>query len=393
MQAERHQQCARCCIRLWLLPVQTHSPELGKRDRGPLGHPSEGNRCRRCVVALHEGHLPVSNLRELVLLVVTCGLRLADIPLGLVVWVEGHIFGGGQVQRVSLQPEGLCGFLYRRLPADDLRNPGSRMLAVGALLAEVGLPEPVEQRLGKPGHQRPAGSCGRVEDGLPKFRLEEILAIDLGVPKVCVCIAVGELEARQALGKMGWEAAELGEVEPELRYSDGFAMLAQGIFQPVGLRRHIVDHDDGRGFRVARGPPSAIHLVPPTFVDRRLDRSASARKRLQFRVDPYPVVERVVCASGAQCAGCDLVSHWHLLPPLRASAIACNSPHQNTPLAICPASQNAPASGSSSPPPQRTQGCAVLRPWPGAVGARDVPPERAPASIRKAVRRRGRWRS
>ncbi len=62
------------------------------------------------------------------------------------------------------------------LPADDLRDPSAGVLGVVALLAQVRLPEPVDESLRKPRHERPAGLGGGTEDGLPNVGLHEILS-------------------------------------------------------------------------------------------------------------------------------------------------------------------------------------------------------------------------
>ncbi len=164
------------------------------------------------------------------------------------------------------------------------------MLAVGPLLAQVRLPEPVQQRLREPRHQRSARLRGGPEEGLPQRRLEEVLPVQLGVSKIRVGVTVRELEARQLPGQM----RQSRQVQHELGYRCRFAMPAQRVFQAVGLRGDVVDHEDRCGLGVVGRRPAAILLVGPALVDRRLDRAAGARQRHELRVDPDTVVERVV---------------------------------------------------------------------------------------------------
>ena len=66
-------------------------------------------------------------------------------------------------------------------------------------------------------------------------------------------------------------------------------MAAQGVFQAVGLRRDVVDHDHRRGLGIAGRGPAAVLLVRAAFVHGRFDRAACARQGVEFGVDTDPV--------------------------------------------------------------------------------------------------------
>ena len=160
----------------------------------------------------------------------------ADLPFRTVVRIGGHDLVGVQVQGVALQSED-SSVRRRRLPTDDLRHPGACVLAVVSLLAQMRLPESVQQRLRKPRHQGAARLRGGAEDGLSEFRLDKVPAIKGGVPEIRIAIAMRELQARQASRQMSRQLRQSRQVENKLGHECRFAMSAQRVFQAVGLRR------------------------------------------------------------------------------------------------------------------------------------------------------------
>ncbi len=86
--------------------------------------------------------------------------------------------------------------------------------------------------------------------------------------------------------KMRRQMRQCRQVQDEFGYRYRFAMPAQGVFQAVGLRGDVVDHEDRCGLGVVGRRPAAILLVGPALVDRRLDRAAGTSQRRGLRVDP-----------------------------------------------------------------------------------------------------------
>ncbi len=238
----------------------------------------------------------MADLGELVALRTRDLRALADLPRRAVIRIGGYNVVGVQVEGVSLQPEHPR--LRRcRLPADDLRDPRTRVLGVLALLAQVGLPESVQQRLREPRDQRPAGLRRGAEDRLAELGPEKILPVQLRVAKVRIRIPVGEFETRQGTGQVGRKMRQLRKVEHEFRYRRRGAIPSQGLLEAVRLRRHVVDDDDRRWLGIVRRGPPSVLLVLSTFVNRRLDQAAGARERLQITVDADAVFERIVGAA------------------------------------------------------------------------------------------------
>lgn len=172
VQSERYQQRPNGCIRLARISPQADASELGKGYDRALRHLRKRDRCRRGV-ASHERHLSVADLGELVALRARSPRTLADLPCRAVVRVGRHNVVGVQIEGISLQPENPR---LRRggLPADNLRDPRACVLGVLPLLAQMGLPETVQERLREPRDQRAAGLCCRAEDRLADLGLEEI---------------------------------------------------------------------------------------------------------------------------------------------------------------------------------------------------------------------------
>lgn len=195
VQSERYQQRANGRIRVARTVPQADAPELGEGHRRALRHARKGDRRGRGFVS-HERHLPMADLGELVALCTRNLRALSDLPCGAVVGIGRHDVVGVQIEGIPLQPENPR---LRRggLPADNLRDPRARVLGVLSLLAQVGLPETVQERLREPRDKRAAGLCCRAEDRPADPGLEEILAVQFRVAKVRVRIAVRELEARQ----------------------------------------------------------------------------------------------------------------------------------------------------------------------------------------------------
>ena len=217
------------CVRV--ARTEPDTPKLCKRDCGSLGNAGERDSCRRSSVLpsfAHERHLPVPDFGELL-------LSPTALPLKLIVLVERDVSINAQVQRIPLQPE-RPRLGSRWLPAHDLGHPGSGVLRVLPLLAQMRLPEAVQQGLREPGDQRAAGLGRRAEDRLPKVRLDEVHAIQLRVSQVGICIAVGELQAGEPSRKVRRQVAQFREVQNELRNrSRHLPMPPEGGFEAVRL--------------------------------------------------------------------------------------------------------------------------------------------------------------
>ena len=150
---------------------------------------------------------------------------------------------------------------------------------------------------------------GGPEDGLPHVGLDEVEVPQAGVPQVPVRIPMREVEARQRPGQVRRQAAQFRQVQHELRDRTRLAVAPQGLLQTVGLGRHVVDDDDGRGFRIAGRRPAAVQLVAPALVDCGLYRAAGPRQRLEVGVDSDAVVERIVRTRAQQPFEVDLHTH------------------------------------------------------------------------------------
>ena len=205
MQPEGNQKGTSCGIRFRAILSQADPTQLGEGNRSSLGHTRE--RDRSCgSIGSHERYLAMTDFRELVLLATLDPLS-ADSPIDAVVLVGADGFIDIEVQRVPLQSEGPS-LSCRRLPSHDFRNPCPRMLRVVPLLAEVRLPESVQQRLWEPSHQGTAFVGGGPEDRFSHLGPDEVLLSELGIAEIGVGIAVGELQARQASRQMGRQVAQ-----------------------------------------------------------------------------------------------------------------------------------------------------------------------------------------
>ena len=93
------------------------------------------------------------------------------------------------------------------------------MLGVGPLLAQVRLPEPVQQGLREPRYQWSAGLGGGAKDGFPDVGFYEVLPVELGVAEVGVGVSVRELQAGDPPGQVCGQAGEIGEIKNQLGYA------------------------------------------------------------------------------------------------------------------------------------------------------------------------------
>ena len=194
VEPERHQERTGggICVGGMARP-QSDPPQVGKRNRRPLGDAGEGHRGGSRFVA-HERHLAMTDFGQLVLLASCDLLHLADVPSHPVVRIGSDGRVGVEIQRVTLQPEHpRVG--RRRFPAYDLRHPGAGVLGVLPLLSQVRLPEAVQQRLREPRHQRTACLGRGPEQRSSQIGLGEVGVAKPRIPQVSVSIAVRELQA------------------------------------------------------------------------------------------------------------------------------------------------------------------------------------------------------
>ncbi len=73
---------------------------------------------------------------------------------------------------------------------------------------------------------------------------------------------------------------QMGQVDHKLGQGCRFAVTAERGFQAIGLRWHVVDHDDCRGFGIGWCGPTAILLVRAALVDSRFDWRIDSLKML-----------------------------------------------------------------------------------------------------------------